>query len=161
MLKQRGQSMVEFVLCVPILMLLVFGMIFSGFIYADYLQYNNAARDVARDIAIRTADTRDELRSSINSQNSATLKRYIHPLTKLYGANFTVEPKDEGGNAVGSFTSDSAKTVTVRLEIRRQNADTVIPTFARGLFPEKLTDIEYTMRLEEDAVAGNSTANQT
>lgn len=144
MARQKGQSMVEFVLTVPILMLLVFGMIYSGFIYADYLQYNNAARDVARDIAVQSEENRSQLVRDLNGQVPSVVKRYIHPLTNLYKGAFSVELAHD------PLDGEKFTAVKVTIDFRRQSGEGVVPVFARGVLPEGLPEIEYTMRLEED-----------
>lgn len=144
MARQKGQSMVEFVLTVPILMLLVFGMIYSGFIYADYLQYNNAARDVARDIAVQSEENRSQLVRDLNGQVPSVVKRYIRPLTNLYKGAFSVELERD------PLDGEKFTAVKVTIDFRRQSTEGVVPVFARGVLPEKLQEIKYTMRLEED-----------
>ena len=62
-----------------------------------------------------------------------------------------MQPKDANGAEVGSFALDGVEAVTVTVSFQRQSADGIVPVFARGVFPESLPSIEYTMRLEEDA----------
>lgn len=152
MARQKGQSMVEFVLAVPILMLLVFGMIYGALIYADYLQYNNAIRDVARDIAIQAGENRDQLASDLNNQVPSVVSRYVHPISNLnlYKGTFSVQPLDKNRTRVASFTSEEAVEVEVRVDFEKQSAGGVVPAFARGVLPKQLNSIKYTMRLEED-----------
>ncbi len=51
-MKQKGQSLVEFALIVPMLVALGLSVIYIGLLYVDYTQYSNAARDAAREISI-------------------------------------------------------------------------------------------------------------
>ena len=53
---QRGQAMVELVLILPILLLLLFGIVDFGRIYASNLVINNAAREGARAAALGAPD---------------------------------------------------------------------------------------------------------
>lgn len=152
MVRQKGQSMVEFVLAVPILMVLFFGIFYSALIYAEYLQYNNAARDVARDIAVQAGENRDQLVSDLTGRVPSVVSRYVHSIThlNLYKGNFSVQPLDENGEPVGSFASEKAVEVRVIIDFEKQSVDSLVPAFARGIFPDSLPKIEYFMRLEED-----------
>ena len=146
MARQKGQSMVEFVLAVPILMLLFFGIFYSALIYAEYLQYNNAARDVARDIAVQAnEENRTQLRNDLNNQVPSVVSRYVRSIThlNLYKGNFTVGLEGEGED--GKHTE-----VHVIINFEKQSVDSLVPAFARGIFPDSLPKIEYFMRLEED-----------
>ena len=57
-----GQSMVEFALVLPILLLLVMGIIEFSFIFANYLAMSNASREAARAISLGNTDTVAEQR---------------------------------------------------------------------------------------------------
>lgn len=49
---QKGQSVVEFAIVLPLFLLLVFGICYFGMIFADYLTLSNVARSSAREAAI-------------------------------------------------------------------------------------------------------------
>jgi len=53
---QRGQAMVEMALILPVLILMIFGTVEFGRIYASYLMVNNAAREGARFAAVGATD---------------------------------------------------------------------------------------------------------
>lgn len=53
---QKGQSIVEFAIVLPFLILIVLGIMYSGFIYSDYEAINDLARMAARDAAVMTAE---------------------------------------------------------------------------------------------------------
>ena len=51
---QKGQSIVEFALILPLFLLLVFGICQFGFAFSDYLALSNVARNSAREASIGT-----------------------------------------------------------------------------------------------------------
>lgn len=53
---QHGQALVEFALVLPVLLLLVFGIIEFGRIYASNIMINNAAREGARAASLGVPD---------------------------------------------------------------------------------------------------------
>ena len=52
MKRQRGQVIVEFALILPLFLLMIFGLIYSGMLFYDYSTVSNMARSVARERAI-------------------------------------------------------------------------------------------------------------
>ena len=54
--KQKGQSIIEFALVLPLFLLLVFGLFYIGMFFADYLTLSSIARSSAREAAIITSD---------------------------------------------------------------------------------------------------------
>lgn len=53
--KQRGQSIVEFALILPILMFILIGFVYSAMLCHDYLALQAIARDSVRSMSIGTA----------------------------------------------------------------------------------------------------------
>ncbi len=53
---EKGQSLVEFALVLPVLVLLLVGIFEFGFIFNAYLQINHASREGARTGAVRALD---------------------------------------------------------------------------------------------------------
>lgn len=60
MKKQRGQMLVEFALLLPLFLLLLFGIMYCGFMYGDYLTLNNMARSAAREAVITIPASGDD-----------------------------------------------------------------------------------------------------
>lgn len=64
--REHGQSAVEIALLLPILLLLIFGIAMSGFLFYAYIQVSNAAREGARagslyrTLMATTTDTLDQ-----------------------------------------------------------------------------------------------------
>jgi Flp pilus assembly protein TadG len=54
--RTRGQSMVEFTLILPVLMLMIFGIYQFGQTYSDYIQVTNAARTGGRKALVSRSD---------------------------------------------------------------------------------------------------------
>lgn len=54
--KQKGQSIIEFALVLPLFLLLVFGLFYIGMFFADYLTLSSIARSSAREAAIISSD---------------------------------------------------------------------------------------------------------
>lgn len=57
MKSERGQSLVEFALIIPILLMLLFGIVDFGRIFHAYLTIDHAGREGARAVAIGKGDT--------------------------------------------------------------------------------------------------------
>lgn len=123
---QKGQSTVEFAFVVPFLVFLFLALVYGGMLFMDYIQYNNAARAIARDVAF-----------SQNENTEALKERYFNPLTSLYQP--VLEPPK---------INEDTKQVTVTISLTR--------TVNLGFFdeigfpPAKLKDIVYTMPIEEE-----------
>ena len=54
MKRRKGQVIVEFALILPLLLLVLFGIIYSGLLFHDYVTLTNIARSGAREAAITT-----------------------------------------------------------------------------------------------------------
>ncbi len=131
MKSQKGQATVEFAFVVSFFFMMCFGMIYGGILFMDYLQYNNAARMVARVIAIEpNSDKRTEIATDFKDKNS----KYINPLTKLYSATPDVD------------INNTDVTVTIKLTL---NEEGLLGILSRINFPPKnLTAVKVTMPLE-------------
>ena len=57
---QKGQGIVEFAFMLPLLLIIIFGLMYIGFIFSDYIALNNIARSAARDASILSAATYKE-----------------------------------------------------------------------------------------------------
>lgn len=55
MKRQRGQSAVEFALISPIIFLFIFAAIYGGAMFIQFLNFNNEARTIARQIALMSS----------------------------------------------------------------------------------------------------------
>ncbi len=90
---EKGQSLVEFALLIPLLILILMAIIEFGFIFNAYITISNASREGARlgslggtDAAVteRVADTTDHL-------NQGDMTVTVTPATRNRGDMITVE----------------------------------------------------------------------
>lgn len=134
MRKQKGQSLVEFAFIVPLFFAMCFGMIYGGLMFMDYLQYNNAARGVARAISLNTSlEVRNKLKTDFENKTS----EYINPLTHLYIVK-------DGNSKVDIGTND------VKVEINLTLNEDGLPAVLDWInFPPKtLKPVKIVMPLE-------------
>lgn len=159
-MRQKGQTLVEFALVVPILIFLFLSILYFGIMFMEYTQYNNAARDAARDIAlIQTEGGRTEAVEEINDTNTESethlkrIGRYALPLTKLYAATWHADFLDSDGNPIVDsdgnpiYNKNDAVDVKVTITLKR-DAPIVLGSF--HILPDELRTIEFTMRLEPE-----------
>lgn len=84
---EKGQSMVEFALVLPILVWLVFGLIDFGWLFFNRLAIENGAREGARYAAVNAADCTDlevlkgEIRGQVASLVSTSYDVEVTPST--------------------------------------------------------------------------------
>ena len=151
MRRQRGQTLVEFALMAPMIFLLIFGMIYGGVMFVDYMNLNNDARALARRIAVADTSTRAELlelysEDAINahkeSENKddpipASFKRFYD--IKMIASYGYKEEDTEKTNPI-----DAVVTVT----FSRDNKDLPWIVYKVGFPPEHFA-ITYKMKLED------------
>ena len=132
--QEKGQSVVEFALIIPLFLLLILGMIYGGFAYADYLQYSTAVREAARDIAMQKPENRQALVDGLESDTENIVKKYASPLTTLYKPDFSA--------SITAGNADEPGMVQVSVKLKR-NVDVRI-------LPEEFQPLQCTMPLEKD-----------
>lgn len=150
---EKGQSMVEFCLIVPLFLLMIIGMIYGGFAYADYLQYSTAVREAARDIAIQDKDKREVLIAGLSNNSAGTIAQYANPLTNLYEPHFSVrlipeeeiEETENGDNNSGNKTKWRFVEVSVVLNLVEDVT----------ILPDQLGPLQCTMPIEQEVEADN------
>ena len=131
---QKGQSVVEFAVIIPLFLMFVMGIIYGGFAYADYLRCNNAVREIARAYSIEEANKRGTFKDKVNSNNGAFLEGYnAVPVTKLYKVTYNLD----------DTTKSDYVTVSVTFELNIGDND-----FGRKVLPEELKPMRCTMPLE-------------
>ena len=141
MKKQRGQSALEFALMAPLVLFMILTAIYGGAAFIQFMNYNNEARRIARDIAVTNAD-----------QRATLLEKY----------------KGEAKNSEGK-TLVGVYIVTLKTQLIKDNADvtTSAPTTAEEVhvrfdfdlpdgrkfpfdFPPSHFATSYRMKIEKD-----------
>jgi Flp pilus assembly protein TadG len=95
--REEGQTMVEFTLVVPILLIVVFAIVQFGILYNDYISLTDATRIGARKAATarHTADpvgvTKAAVRNAAHDLNAADLQIDVRATIWAPGADVTVE----------------------------------------------------------------------
>lgn len=126
--------MIEFAIILPSFFILVFAILYAGMMFMDYIQYSNAARYAARDIALLNDSDRTKIYT--NFDENVLLEKYTKPLTSLYKPKFK---KPE-------FNGDQVKIV-IELERNDENFPYLLSIF--DFPPKNLNPIEYKMTLEK------------
>lgn len=88
----RGQTLVEFALIIPIFLLLVFGMMDFGIVLNQYLVVTEAAREGARSAAVGNSDS-DSIaaaRVAAATIDQGQLQVTVTPAAKISGSPVTV-----------------------------------------------------------------------
>lgn len=142
--KQRGQAMVEFAFIVPFLIFLFLALVYGGLLFMDYIQYNNAARAIARAAAFEAADF-EEGENFDDSDKAKFAAEKFNPLTSLYTAQISDLKMNK---------SPDGSTVSVTIALTR-NKDLKLFQFLTDdediQFPPKnLKPITYTMPIEKN-----------
>ena len=122
MKRQKGQSAVEFALMAPIVFTLILGMIYGGVMFMDYLNFNNWARTIAREISVSTPSKREELMNGYN--------KYTDKLAGVYKVSVNVTTDDED--------------VTVNVDFTRGDSFLMMPKEFGIVYRMKLEDTEDT-----------------
>lgn len=143
MKRQHGQSAVEFALMAPIIFMMIFGMIYGGIMFMEYLHYSNAVRTAAREIAIKPA-TWEERRAWLENlyQEEISVKLYT-PKVSINFINITTN------DAVENVADADAVRVTVSFRMEDKEFYS-LPGILRwiGFPPRSINTLEYRMRLE-------------
>ena len=138
--KRRGQSVVEFALVIPLFALFLFGLIYGGIMFLQWLNMSNDSRAEARRYAVMTKEQ---------------LEQETFPKTvtgdKRFGSFYTVTQKIWIEN---DSSTSKPKDVVVSIELERDNKD--LPNVLRWMNwpPEKLKPLEYRMKLEDKNLTG-------
>lgn len=86
-INEKGQSMVEFALVLPILVLLVMGIIQFGIIFSAQIALTNAAREGARAASVGTSEMNVKSRVINAIEGHSTLNLVVGNITVTYPAD--------------------------------------------------------------------------
>ena len=144
-MKQKGAVLVEFVIVLPLFLLMLFVMIYGGMLMHDYNGLNELTRAAARYGAVESSgDNTPTQEGSTDTVKVAAVKRYIED----NGSNFLIiyEIKDSGVHVSAGESdkigSDAALNVTVTAERLE------VPIIVKDVMPEKISSA-LKMRIEQ------------
>jgi Flp pilus assembly protein TadG len=118
---RKGQSMVEFALVLPLLLLLLGGIVDFGHAFYQYSSIENAARDVARGV-------------SINKSTGFADEQIIENALAILPVNWAATATVAGTTVAGSRASGTPVTATVTCK-----PQTFFGCFYQAFIPDPLT----------------------
>ena len=137
MRRQKGQAVIEFAVVLPLFLLLVFGIIYSGMLFYDYSSLSNLARSSAREAAISQSTNYSEIQNHYKS-------RTLDLTTSLYTPANTENPLLISYNS----TEDSVEvTITMKLN--------TASTLMQMVLPDEYT-IDYYMKRDNQSNQSSS-----
>ncbi len=138
MKKHKGQAVVEFAVVLPLFLLVLFGIIYSGMLFYDYSVLSNLARSGAREAAIvnnvsSIPGIQTYYQNKITNNTSSPL------ITSLYtpksSEGYLIEPEDG---------TDWSKGVKVTITMQRNQ----VPILVDMVLPDEYK-IQYFMKRDE------------
>ena len=125
MKKQKGQVIVEFALILPLFLLMIFGLIYSGMLFHDYSTLSNVARSATREVAI-SSDTSNAITNVRAYYYDEKENRFTQGIiTNLYVPSssnpFTIDPNS------GNDGKDIVTTINMTLNVKFPLIDMVLP----------------------------------
>ena len=150
MRRQQGQSAVEFALMAPIVFMMIFGMIWGGIMFMEYMHYSNAVRTAARVIAVADADKRAQ---RITEQYDFLNKAYEEEITvKFYKPNVNI-----------SYYPSESEPVDVVVEVAFYMEDSTynsLPNILKWMDfpPRSIKTLNYHMRIESSSNSSSSSS---
>ena len=136
--------MVEFALIAPIVFMMIFGMIWGGIMFMEYMHYSNAVRTAARQIAVVRNETE---RSAMVTSQEAWLKELWQNevAVTFYEPNPNVTIVE---NYAEDGTTRLSRDVVVTVGFARAKNVPVILD-AMDFPPKYIKALEYRMRVED------------
>lgn len=164
MRKQRGQSAIEFALMAPIIFMMIFGMIYGGIMFMQYMHYSNAVRTAARQIAVvKNTNQRESMRQKQEEwlkelwEEEVSIKFYT-PTPTVTLVPTEVEVIEEDGVTTTKIKGQDV-VVNVTFE-REENLPLILEII--DFPPKTIKTIEYRMRVElQDDITKTTTNEET
>ena len=142
----KGAVLVEFVIVLPLFLLMLFVMIYGGMLMHDYNGLNELTRAAARYGAVESSgdNTTTQEGSSADTVKIAAVKKYIED----NGSNFLIiyEIKD-GGVAVSAGASDKiGDDAAMSVSVTAERLD--VPIIVKDVMPDTISST-LKMRIEQ------------
>ncbi len=96
MKREKGQAIVEFALVLPLFFLFLWGIIYTGLLYRDYLTLSNLARESARSASIQGPDYYETIRTT----NASQVQGFMTDLYKWNGDSSSFKIENDGTDTV-------------------------------------------------------------
>lgn len=130
---QKGQDTVEFAFVLPFLVFLIVGIVYVGFLFADYLTLSNMARSSAREASMAAETEYSDIQEKYASQAKTSQHMYEVDLYQIDNVS------DE----------NRSPDVRVKIHAKIQDNDTLAKAI-KGFIPgsEKLIDDGFTIQYQ-------------
>ena len=147
--KQKGQAIIEFAVVLPLFVLFLFGIIYSGMLFYDYISLSNLARSAAREGAIvENFDNNSSSRFQIEKHYS---ERTNDLLTQLYGP-VPYSGTDQTKLVKVELDPDDENSIKVSIQMRRN----VTSGLMEIILPDDYTIVYYMRRDGQTNVSDGS-----
>ena len=134
MVRQKGQAVVEFAVVLPLFLLILFGIIYSGMLFYDYSTLSNLARSSAREAAVTSV-------TPTNNRYTEIEDHYKTVSDSLVTSLYTKDPNDPI-----KVEQDSSSGVKVTITMNLNTASTLM----RMVLPDTYA-IEYYMKKDQSS----------
>lgn len=146
---QRGQSIIEFAVILPFLLLLFLGIIYICLFFADYLTLNNVARSSVREASMLSKTTAADFNTIrqkyINTSEDSNDK--THLLTNLYPWKPAKNNNTDPAFQLKMDESSDAVVAEMSLSINKDFPGMDLYRYVHGSLPGNL-EIKYRMYKE-------------
>ena len=130
MKKHKGQSVVEFALVLPLFLLIMFGVIYTGMLFHDYATLSNIARSSAREAAVSAKDEYGDIAAYYEIQLDNLMTRFYK---KADSNPIVIIPKNHGSENEGVES-----TINMQLNVDGFFLDMILPkTFGVRFYMKK------------------------